>query len=157
MSYTEPGITRLDLFSDGLYCDILVTDGEVVYKITDNFESSKSHFDKIFNDTVYILEIDTKTEDMTVHTVRNDNFRGINETRKMKGKGKVHTPVVKEVLRFERKSIGGSYWVQITEEIVNDVDKQRLVVDKVKVLFKKKKVVGSESIKTEFEEWVQTL
>ena len=47
----------MDLFSDGLYCDILVTDGEVVYEITDNFESSKVHYDNVFNKSTHQLNV----------------------------------------------------------------------------------------------------
>ena len=56
MNYTKAGITRIDLFEDGLYCDILVTDGEVVYEIKDGFESSKQHYENVFIKSSHLLD-----------------------------------------------------------------------------------------------------
>ena len=147
----QAGIITIPLIDYGLHCNIIADNGEVVYKIKDNFDTCKEHFKLIFEDI--ILEIPVDSNEFTIHY----GYKTINKVRKQQGKKSVGTSNIRSALQFKRMALGDSYWVKITEPIANDIDKQMLVANKIRQMARSYKKRSKEDLIMEITEFVEQL
>lgn len=157
----KAGIVDVPLRSYGFYCPIVATEGTVVYEITDGFESSKQHFEKVFDTDTnkVILEIETNIDEHYIHY----GYDKIGENRKQREKPikGLRLYFIKECTVFQRLTMYGSYWVELPKQIAQDEEAVKLVIDKTrqvaKTYRKQTKAIGVEAINTEFKQFIQDL
>lgn len=155
----QQGIITVPLIDRGLYVNILAHEGEVVYEIKDGFESSKEHYDKCFDtrENKIYLEIDANTGEYDVH----HGFLSVNPKRKERGAKVVKSSHINRCIAFDSITAGGSYWVEITDEIAKSEDKIQAIREKlVQIGFsysKLKKQIGVEGIKKDFDQFMDSL
>ena len=154
-------IITVPLKEKGLYCNIISDgkDDKVVYKITDNFECSRTHFDKVFKTSAsrIILEIKIDTNEHEVH----HGVKEINEKRKERNENPIDTKNLRKCLKFTLMSTSGSYWIEIAEDIKNDEVKINQIKEEIRRIAqsyrKLTKTIGSKGIKEEFDKFIDSL
>ena len=154
-------IITVPLVERGLYCNI-ISNGEndkVVYEIIDGFESSESHFNKVFatSKSKIILEVKIDTNDHEVH----HGLDSINKKRKTRNEKTVQVCNVSQCIEFKKMSINGSYWVEIDECIEHDEMKINQIKEEIRRIAKSyrklTKSIGFEGIKEEFDKFKDSL
>lgn len=155
----QKGIITVPLIDRGLYCNILAHDGEIAYEITDGFDSSYPHFEKIINaeNNRTILEIKVDSGEHFIH----HGFLEINKNRKARGDKAVVVNNVRQCCELKRMSINGSYWIEIPEEFEHDMEAINKIKQEIqriaKVYRKLSKQLGYEQIKIQFNQFMDAL
>lgn len=155
----QAGIITVPLTDYGFYCNIVANDGEVVYEVVDDFENGQKHFNKCFDnaDNKVILEVKVDSDEHVIH----HGYTNINKNRKAKGEKAVVVNNIHKCCKFEKMSINGSYWVEITDEIENDMSKINQIKNELrriaKYYRKMTKQIGFSGIQEEFKKFMDAL
>lgn len=158
----QAGIITVPLVERGIYCNILSHGNDedtVVYEIIDGFECSREHYNKIFKtrETKIVLEVKVLDNTHEIHY----GMDSINQKRKERNEKKVDLNNIRRVLGFQRMTVQDSYWIEINEEIANDMSKIDKLKDKIrqtaKIYRRLVKDLGVDGIKADFEKFKDSL